>query len=128
MDNNVRVNRVESVGSTGKYECGFCHQKFNDPTQYMKHEQMCYNKRQAEAEKRKVEEQRVKEKQRKTLAQKDTERLQNQYHEFIKNIEHHETTYGEPVKIDGHYYGRDLDDMPFKSDIFDSLFNSIFMI
>ena len=128
MDNTVRVNRVEPIGSTGKYECGFCHQKFNDPAQYMRHERMCYVNNQAEAEKRKAEAQRVKEEQRKTLAKADEERIQKEYAEFIKDTKHHYDTYGEPVRVDGQYYGRDLDDMPFRSDILDPLFNPIFMI
>ncbi len=112
--NNVRANHNTNEGS---YECAFCHKRFNSPVERMNHEQKCYANIKHQEEQRKAEEIHSREK-------TDTERIEKEWNQLVADAKHHYSTYGEPVRIGNHYFGRDIDSMYSSDDIFSDLFNS----
>lgn len=123
----IKVNRANGASnntndfgrttSNESYECAFCHKKFHSPVERMNHEQKCYATTKYQEEQRKAEELH-------SRSKVDTERITKEWQQFADDVKHHVDTYGEPVRIGNHYFGRDIDNMYPSDDIFSDLFNS----
>lgn len=121
----VNINRHESNGQ-GKFECGFCHRRWETPEQRMICEHECFEKEKEIERQHKIEEDREKEKEHQKLAKADEERIQREYEQLTKDIKHHVNTYGERVSIDTNKVGSI--DSPFYIHVHDPFweFNNMF--
>jgi len=104
MENNNKstIDNYDVDDNEKKFECAFCHRKYSTPIERAECEKRCYQKRKQidNIRKEAVHQQ---------MANADTQRISKEYDQFIADIKHHVDTYGEMVKIHGHYFSRDPD-------------------